>query len=555
MYLVFTHRFSFISALLAMAFLSACHDSSNSIPPTSSGLKIPPEIISLSPSPGSLEVAKNTQLAAVFDQDILGTSVDDFALTLETLSRPVAGSVSFNGQSNTVTFSPEAELSVLGQYRATVSRNVTNLSGLALHEPVSWSFTTAEGQWSTAEIISASNPNTTEVPQIAVDKIGNAIAVWHQIDNTIHSIWSNRYSVNTGWGTAELIESSDTHAATFPQIAMYEDAAIATWKQSDGVAESIWSNRYSNNGGWGNAELIESINTDVVTVPQIAMDPSGNALVVWTQSDGAEVVLWSNTYTEGSGWTGEELVSNNDFGPVESPKVNMDVAGNGVLVWSQSDGTANSIWANRYLANTGWQTAARIESSDDEAYFPVVEINAAGDALAVWFQTDGASYNIVSNYFTVAAGWGAESAVESSSASELSNLRLGISDVGRAVVVWRRSDGIRNNIWSNHYTEQAGWSEGELIETDDVSNAFTPQLAMDAAGNALAVWRHHDGAVQNIWTNRFVGGSWAAPVLLEDDDTGNAIKPKIAMNRQGKAVVVWRQSQSGEYRAKSSHFD
>lgn len=555
MFLVFILRSIFISALLAVLFLSGCNDASNSTPPTSSGLKIHPEVSGLWPLPGSEDVAKNTQLNVVFNQDILGTSVNGAALTLESLSQAVAGSVSFNGLSNTVTYSPEAELSVLRDYRATVSSNITNLSGLALHEAISWSFTTAEGQWNTAEIVSASNPNTTEIPQITVDKFGNAIAVWHQIDNTIFSIWSNRYSVDTGWGTAELIESSDTHAATFPQISMNEDSAIATWKQSDGVEESIWSNRYTNNVGWGEAELIESVNTEVVTVPQIAMDPNGNALVVWTQSDGAEVILWSNTFSEESGWAGEEPVSNNDFGPVGSPKVKIDDAGNGMLVWSQSDGTAESIWANRYLVNSGWGIAARIETSDNAASSPVIELDAMGDAIAAWFQTDGTSYSIASNRFTAVEGWGTESAVESSSASALSNLRVGVSDAGRAVVVWRRSDGVRNNIWSNHYTEDMGWSEGELIETDDVSNAFTPQLAMDATGNALAIWRHHDGSHQNIWANRFVEGTWATPVLLEDDDTGGAFKPKIAMNRQGKAVVVWRQWKSGNNVVMSTHFD
>jgi len=42
-----------------------------------------------------------------------------------------------------------------------------------------------------------------------------------------------------------------------------------------------------------------------------------------------------------------------------------------------------------------------------------------------------------------------------------------------------------------------------LIETDNVGDAFVPQIAVDGSGNALAVWHQFDGTVFNIWANRF----------------------------------------------------
>ena len=98
--------------------------------------------------------------------------------------------------------------------------------------------------WDTAELIET-DTGWVNYPQIAVDSSGNAIAVWEQFDGTKDNIWSNRYDATTGWGTAELIETDDAGSADMPQIACDGSGnAIAVWEQSDGTRDNIWANRY-----------------------------------------------------------------------------------------------------------------------------------------------------------------------------------------------------------------------------------------------------------------------------------------------------------------------
>ena len=47
-----------------------------------------------------------------------------------------------------------------------------------------------------------------------------------------------------------------------------------------------------------------------------------------------------------------------------------------------------------------------------------------------------------------------------------------------------------------------GWGSAELIESDN-GNVYYLQVAMDAAGNAVAVWSQSDGTRRNIWANVF----------------------------------------------------
>jgi hypothetical protein len=156
-------------------------------------------------------------------------------------------------------------------------------------------------------LIETDDAGSAIAPQIALDAAGNALAVWTQSDGTCDSItcesiprdniWSNHYTVGSGWGAAGLIETDDTGNASSPQIAL--DAAgnaLAVWTQSDGTRDNIWSNRYTVGSGWGTAELIETDDAGDATAPQIALDTAGNALAVWYLFDGIQNHLWSNRF-------------------------------------------------------------------------------------------------------------------------------------------------------------------------------------------------------------------------------------------------------------------
>ena len=69
--------------------------------------------------------------------------------------------------------------------------------------------------------------------------------------------------------------------------------------------------------------------------------------------------------------------------------------------------------------------------------------------------------------------------------------------------MWAQFDGTRNNIWANRYTAGTGWGTAALIETNNAGSADSPQVAINANGNALAVWRQSDGTRDNIWANRY----------------------------------------------------
>ncbi len=71
------------------------------------------------------------------------------------------------------------------------------------------------------------------------------------------------------------------------------------------------------------------------------------------------------------------------------------------------------------------------------------------------------------------------------------------------MAVWQQHDGTRRNIWANRYTAGSGWGTAALIESEDDGGASRPEIAIDAAGNAWAVWVQYDDPRYNIWANHY----------------------------------------------------
>jgi hypothetical protein len=96
--------------------------------------------------------------------------------------------------------------------------------------------------WGIAQLVETDDTVPVWNPQVEVDGNGNAIAVWYYWSQ--NDVWANRYDVDTGWDTAQLIESNDGMARE-PQIGVDKSGnAIAVWRQWDDSLSNIYSNRY-----------------------------------------------------------------------------------------------------------------------------------------------------------------------------------------------------------------------------------------------------------------------------------------------------------------------
>ena len=343
-------------------------------------------------------------------------------------------------------------------------------------------------------LISARDGGNASDPEVAVDPSGNAVAVFSQSDGTRYSIFANRFTPTAGWGAPEQIadDGSSAHGA---QVAVDSSGnAVAVWEQFN-----TFANRFTPTAGWGAPEVI-----GVGVGPQVAVDPSGNAVAVGQLFVDGTRHIFANRFTPTAGWGAPEVIDDDDGADARGAQVAVDPSGNAVVVWEQSEGVPApyTIFANRFTPTAGWGAPEQIETDDGGyAAYPQVAVDPSGTAVAVWMQSEGDRGTIFANRFTPAAGWGAAERIETGDYAAYP--QVAVDPSGNAIAVWQQQGGARDTIWANRFTPTAGWGAAERIETDDEVDAFLPQVAVDPSSNAVVVWVQSDGTRYSIWANRF----------------------------------------------------
>ena len=221
------------------------------------------------------------------------------------------------------------------------------------------------------------------------------------------------------------------------------------------------------------------------------------------------------------------------------PQVAVDAGGDTVAVWGRSNGSDFIIQASSRPAGGGWTPPVDLSAVGRSATEPQVAIGPGGSAVAVWARTNGA--HVVVQGASKPAG-GAWTPVVDLSDSEKTagEPQVAIDSAGRAVAVWQRSDGFNTIVQSSFLGSVGGgaWSKPVDLSAKG-ENAKEPQLAADGAGNVVAVWTRLEGTdtiAQAAF--RSGGGAWAAPNELSEAG-GDAKEPQIAVDPGGAAVAVW----------------
>lgn len=515
----------------------------------------PLTVASSSPASGAVEVDRSAALTLTFSAPINAATANGANITLvgNTGNHAIALAVS----GTTITVTPQIRLLPNAGYSLIVSTAVRGTGGEQPNASFQTGFTTRDGVWQTAQLIDTDNAGDASAPEIAVAPFGTAHAVWYQFDGVRNNIWSSQFVPLTGWAAAAQIENDNVTGMSLPRIAVDSNGnAISVWQQSGG-GNNILANRFGFGlgGGWG-AHLGIDADPGFASVADVKFDSNGNAIAVWRQTDGVRYHVMANRYVVGIGWGLAVAVEADNTADALSPRVAVDPAGNAIAVWYKSDGTRTNIWANRYTS-LGWGTPALIETDNaGDARFPEIGVDSAGNAIVVWQQSNGSYNSVWANRYSVATGWGTAVTIESQTAYA-NTPDIAIDRNGNAIAVWTQGNPTRSNIWMNRYSIATGWGTESAIETGDFDSSLA-KVAIDPSGNALAVWQRlqQGGAIADIWASRFNARSgWSAPAQIETDNAGTALNSRIVIDSRGNALAVWMQSDGIRTNIWANRFD
>lgn len=130
---------------------------------------------------------------------------------------------------------------------------------------------------------------------------------------------------------------------------------------------------------------------------------------------------------------------------------------------------------------------------------------------------------------------------------------VAIDAAGNAVAVWLNRVGPGYVYAIDASYRPAGGTFSAPVQLSDSSQpaAAAPHVKFDGAGNALAVWSSYNASGYVVQTaSRPAGGSFSLPVDMSGP--GYALSPTVAVNDAGAALVTWEYNDGGGWRVQAA---
>jgi hypothetical protein len=368
--------------------------------------------------------------------------------------------------------------------------------------------------------------------------------------------------------TAPFFYSPAARSANTHDLALDADGdAVAVWRRFDGTNDRIEARPRSKTGVLGTVQTLSPAGQDA-QLPLVAVDATGDALVVWSRPDGTGpcsgdgcVRIQARTRSAG-GVLGPVLT----LSPAGQNAFEFDVAvdadGDAVVVWNRSDGSSTSCCRRiqaRGLSAGGTLGPLQVLSAPGQhADAPRVAVDTDGDAVAVWQRFDGTALRVQAR---ARSAGGALGPVLILSNQKASSPDVAIDAGGDAVVVWQRPDGTGPcGIDGCPKIEAVARSAGGVVTsvqilTNTTRGGSSPQVAVDADGDALVVWRHVDattscggGGCFRIQARARSAAGTLGAVLTLSPAGQNSDFPQVGIDADGDAVAVWQRFDGTSFR-------
>ncbi|SEO19089.1 Ig-like domain-containing protein [Duganella sp. CF517] len=459
---------------------------------------------------------------------------------------------------STVSLTPTAPLVWGSRYQLKVSDTVASTAGGKLGASSLTSFDTRMPSWgATAAVDAAAAPvwvgPADDVVMIGSARNGDTVSLWSELRNATTQMVARHYSAaSQRWSAAVYIQGNSNWAEGAALSVNGAGNACAIWEeaQDDGRFVVRAARFDAAAGQWSSPLTISNANgpSSRYAKPQVAVGQNGNIIAVWKQyvGGGGGATIDAAYYDAGSQqWTpARPLHGVADTG---FPVTAIDPRGNAIVLWSQVVAAPNDYVAHaaRYDAGAkAWSTPAIIATTAaGTSFVSKLAFDQAGNAIGVITEYTSPSVALgVVRYSAASNSWSKPQVVDvSTSSSE----QLAVDAAGNAMLVWREYNLGRatDTIKSRRYQSSTGtWSE--LTSIDDRVTSTMP-LVVDSAGNFVTAWVGYSETSYALKTMRFnvATGKWDTPTTIAAG-AAQLRDPVLTIDQSGQAMLLWPQHSS-----------
>lgn len=380
------------------------------------------------------------------------------------------------------------------------------------------------------------------------------------------------------------VNTYTTNKQELPKVAMDSVGNfVVTWQSENqfnsNSALDIYAQRYNSVGiPQGSEFKVNSYTTNNQKDPSIAMDSSGNFIIVWTSNNQTNSNFGDDIYGQKYNSLGipqgsEFRISTTSTNSRSRPIVAMGSVGNFVVVWNSVIGTYNNIYAKRYNNGSPYFSDFKINSSTTtEQYLPSVSMNSDNKFIVTWssFEQNSSSYDIHAKRYSsdgtvfadrpiqciqpecdISTG---EFRVNLYTTNNQNNSSVMMDSVGNFIVTWdsfnQNGSDSSYDIYSRRYN-----SVGMALESPMKVNSYTsgeqshPSVITDQTGHYIISWLGNNNEDSNgIYLKRFhrEGLKEYSEYRINNYTTSIQNNHSIVNDNNGYFVVLWQSlNQSG----------
>lgn len=172
---------------------------------------------------------------------------------------------------------------------------------------------------------------------------------------------------------------------------------------------------------------------------------------------------------------------------------------------------------------------------------PMVKLDTAGNATAIWVRSDGVNKRVQAS-FRRAGGAFSPAVTVSEAGQDAAEAQLAVDAQGNAIAVWIRSDGTARRAQAA-FRPVGGAFSAPVNLSAGIRDDSSPQVSVDSTGRAVAIWTHTAESTNQIVqaAYRSPGGSFGVAVDVSPD-SGYASDPQVALDSLGNVTAVWQEN-------------
>ncbi|MBN2089781.1 hypothetical protein JW964_09210, partial [candidate division KSB1 bacterium] len=371
-------------------------------------------------------------------------------------------------------------------------------------------------------------------PQIAMNSNGNYVVVWYDYRNVDPDIFAQRYNssgVKQG-NSFRVNDDSGSSDQYSPAIAVDGSGNfVVVWEDyRNGNRRDIYGQRYSSSGAKQGTNFLVNYNSGSLGQysPAIAVDGSGNFVVVWEDDRNGNSDIYGQRYSSSGAKQDTNFLINDVSGSIYQgrPEIVVDGSGNFVVVWSDGRNGNPDIygqWYNSSGAKQGTNFLVNDDSGSSDQYSPAIAVDGSGNFVVVWYDERNGNYDIYGQrYGSSGAKQDANFLVNDDSGSSYqSGPEIVVDGNGIFVVVWLDERNGNYDIYGQRYSSSGAKQGTNFLVNDDSGSSWqiVPKIAVDGSGNFVVVWNDYRNGNRDIYGQRYSssGTKQGNNFLINDD--------------------------------------